>query len=61
MIRTEILWKIRVLLGGLRVGKKVKAGARVTVSDCIVDHIEYSIDTEKKNVHQAELREVRIL
>lgn len=48
MIRTEILWKIRVLLGGLRVGKKVKAGARVTVSDCIVDHIEYSIDTEKK-------------
>lgn len=51
MIRTESLWKIRVLLGGLRVGKKVKAGARVTVSDCIVDHIEYSIDTEKKKMY----------
>jgi hypothetical protein len=41
MAKTVNWWKVRVLFGGLRDGKRVKAGARIWVFDCIV------IDKEK--------------
>lgn len=46
MIRTEIWWKARVLCGGLRFGKKLRAGARVRVSDRILYPIPKYCSTE---------------
>lgn len=37
-------WKTRVLFGGLSDGKRVRAGARVRVLDCIV------FDTDNENL-----------